>query len=312
MVLTKLHCYRAFGMTIRSEIPLPELPADNRPHQEAELTVTLEPLETPPEQNGPPGTLYPVAEGEYRMDVEAVGSYLVQGGRRIAIAPFPGVRPEVVRLFLLGTALGAVLHQRSGLALHASAVDIEGQAVLLMGDSGVGKSTTVAALVQRGYTLLADDVTYLVQQSGRTMVHQGVQRVKLWQESAEALGIAPASLTEVHPDFPSRRSMATPGGTLGSLPLGAIFLLTPGESQNIALQRLAGAESLSALLQNTYRPTLAHQLCGAASHIGKISTVAREATICKLHRPAEGMSLTEVVSAVLKHSKEHRTEETYL
>jgi HPr Serine kinase C-terminal domain len=45
------------------------------------------------------------------------------------------------------------------LSLHASAVGLPGGAVVLVGDSGMGKSTTAMALVERhGGTFLADDI----------------------------------------------------------------------------------------------------------------------------------------------------------
>ena len=64
-----------------------------------------------------------------------------------------------IRVFLLGSCLGALLHQRGVLALHASAIETDQGAVLFMGDSGMGKSTTLQAFIKRGYKMLADDIT---------------------------------------------------------------------------------------------------------------------------------------------------------
>ena len=54
-------------------------------------------------------------------------------------------------------------------ALHASAVAIDGRAVLLMGPSGAGKSDLALRLLDRGFTLVSDDQT-LVRRDGERLI----------------------------------------------------------------------------------------------------------------------------------------------
>lgn len=51
--------------------------------------------------------------------------------------------------------------------LHATAVAIDGQAVLLEGVSGTGKSDLALRLIDRGAVLISDDQTLLVRQGER-------------------------------------------------------------------------------------------------------------------------------------------------
>ena len=51
-----------------------------------------------------------------------------------------------------------------------SMVDILGVGVLLRGESGIGKSESVLALIERGYSLVADDVTRVMLVDGREVV----------------------------------------------------------------------------------------------------------------------------------------------
>ncbi|MGF1678203.1 MAG: HPr(Ser) kinase/phosphatase [Candidatus Methylacidiphilales bacterium] len=44
-------------------------------------------------------------------------------------------------------------------SMHAGMVDIQGVGVLILGESGIGKSECVLGLVERGYSLVADDIT---------------------------------------------------------------------------------------------------------------------------------------------------------
>ena len=64
------------------------------------------------------------------------------------------------------------LHDRTGLVLHASAVESDGQAVLFLGRSGAGKSTAAALAAQAGASLLADDVIFVeLAEDGQAYAH---------------------------------------------------------------------------------------------------------------------------------------------
>ena len=49
-------------------------------------------------------------------------------------------------------------------------VDILGVGVILRGESGIGKSESVLALIERGYSLVADDITKVTLVDGREVV----------------------------------------------------------------------------------------------------------------------------------------------
>ena len=53
--------------------------------------------------------------------------------------------------------------------MHASCVALEGRAILLCGLSGSGKSDLALQLIDRGFTLVADDQTIVRKQGGRLL-----------------------------------------------------------------------------------------------------------------------------------------------
>lgn len=55
-------------------------------------------------------------------------------------------------------------------SIHSSMVDIQGVGVLILGESGIGKSECVLGLIERGYSLVADDVTRIKCIEGRELV----------------------------------------------------------------------------------------------------------------------------------------------
>ncbi len=53
--------------------------------------------------------------------------------------------------------------------LHSSMVDIQGIGVLIRGESGIGKSECVLGLIERGYSLVSDDITKIKCIEGREL-----------------------------------------------------------------------------------------------------------------------------------------------
>jgi hypothetical protein len=94
--------------------------------------------------------------------------------------------------------LAALLRNRGLLVLHANAVQTPDGVVVIAGESGSGKSTTLAALLRRGCRMLSDDVTALRPGAapGLIDVVPGAVQIQLTQDAAEGLGYAvnPAQL----------------------------------------------------------------------------------------------------------------------
>lgn len=56
------------------------------------------------------------------------------------------------------------------ITMHGVLVEIYGEGVLILGDSGVGKSETAIELIKRGHRLIADDAVEIKRVSDRTLV----------------------------------------------------------------------------------------------------------------------------------------------
>ena len=94
---------------------------------------------------------------------------------------------EYMATYLLGPILGYILRLHDIVALHASSVVIDGQAVAMVGGPEAGKSTTAAAMAIRGFPVLADDVTALDPCPQGFMVRPAYPHLRLWPASAESL-----------------------------------------------------------------------------------------------------------------------------
>ncbi|MCL1831021.1 MAG: HPr(Ser) kinase/phosphatase [Oscillospiraceae bacterium] len=65
---------------------------------------------------------------------------------------------------------------------HGVLVEVYGEGVLILGDSGIGKSETAIELVKRGHRLIADDAVELRKVSGRTIVGTSPENIRHYIE----------------------------------------------------------------------------------------------------------------------------------
>ena len=62
--------------------------------------------------------------------------------------------------------------------LHGVLVEVYGEGILLIGDSGVGKSETAIELIKRGHRLIADDAVEIRRVSNRTLVGTSPENIR--------------------------------------------------------------------------------------------------------------------------------------
>ena len=159
------HDYTAYGLHVRSPIALPFAPRSGRPAGAPDVAVRFGPtpvaLPAPARVRKKVGVRWEAAPGAFLMNVDGTARYLVSDGRDVLVEPRGGSDSEIAGL-LTGPVLAALLQQRGVMTFHASAVETRAGAVLFAGHSGSGKSSLLAALVERGCAMLADDVAGVV------------------------------------------------------------------------------------------------------------------------------------------------------
>ena len=231
---------------IGSAIILPELREGDR-DVPADLTIALGAIAR--------GEGDPSDPSSHLLVIDGVARYMVRNGTSITVDPAASANEADIRLFLLGTAMGIVLHQRGLMPLHANAIEIGGSAVAFMGPSGYGKSTLADWFTRQGYRMVADDVCAIRLERGVPMVEPGIPRLRLWEDALAARGSTSDGLTRSFSRDPAYRKFDFPlpveAGTAAALPLAAVYLLDRGPS--LRLEPLSGLAAAQALFAHTYR-----------------------------------------------------------
>jgi hypothetical protein len=107
--------------------------------------------------------------------------------------------------------------------VHAGVVEIGGGACMLVGESGAGKTSTVAALLAGGATYLSDEVALLDPETNQMVPFHLPMAIKRW--TARAAGRLPAGTDVARQDAVVFRLPARLGGRC---PLSAAILLERG------------------------------------------------------------------------------------
>jgi hypothetical protein len=216
--------YSVFGLTLRSNQQIPEIPLAKQPP--AGPTVALH-LNISPLGEGitpsDPETLTYASPNSDEVGIPALRIWKVGSGNFTRLAysdgtefwldregtevwgTWPGnVTIEDAATYLLGPILGRVLRLRGVTCLHASAVAFGEQAVAFVGPAGAGKSTTAAALALRGHAILSDDVVALAERGRAFYVHSAYPYLCLWPESVQSIYGSPDALPQFSVNYEKR------------------------------------------------------------------------------------------------------------
>jgi hypothetical protein len=294
--------YSVFGLRVQSSLELPEL-FRAEGHDSPDVIIEQGSVPVTAEDNG-----VVAAEGGLLLSVPEVGRYLIADGRTIRVEPVPGVPERNVRLFLLGSAFGALLHQRGLLPLHANAVEVGGRAFAFMGHSGAGKSTLAAWFHDNGYGVLADDVCVVrFDDQGQATACAGLPRLRLWLDAIEVTGREHEGLNRSYVGaFEQLDKFDVPvdpsAMIRGEVPLSAIYLLAQGDE--FAIEPLTGVDAARALFENTYRGAYVRLASTYRGHWQSSVALAQRTSVYRITRTMNFDRLTSECEALLVHAKE--------
>ena len=281
-----VHRYRAYGLRIDSEFPLPGLlPGKGR----ADAVVRAGEVDAEPEAAPVPRFVGDARAGTVHWDHAGVAR--VSDGRDVTVAPRPDVDAGALAAFLVGPVFGILVSQRGLTALHASAVALDGRAVAFLGGPGWGKSTIAAALHSRGHPVVADDIVAVRLRDGTASVLPGFPQLKLWPEAAATLGDDPEQLDPVQNGAQKRRR-PTPAGFSGEeLPLARIYVLA--EEGGPSAEALAPPDAVIELVRHAWAARSLHATA-PGERLSRFAELAEAVPMRRLHRPAELDSLDKL------------------
>ncbi len=259
--------YTLFGLTLRSDVPLPCPPARDAAAGDAidlvegtkpELDALCAGAPTHLEEDG----FWTCAL--YENGAAAVGwkdhfDFVVSpGGSAVRWRRLSEVHDDVLITYLLGQALSFCLVARGIEPLHATSVAVDRGAVAFLGDSGLGKSTLAAALVAHGCRLVTDDVLAVSFEGDLAMAWPSLPRLKLTPESADAVFQGRRALPMNA--FTSKMIFTLPREQHAdqAVPLRALYIITGEASEAVTIRPVTGRAAMLAIVRHTFNDSILH------------------------------------------------------
>lgn len=234
-----------YGFEVKSDLPLLRLNSATGTRGELRIEAAASPLRRP--ERAPVSTLvsddgrcwyasYELKDGRCMIELPPATSFLLDPGGRRVVVDSEADDAELREHRIASSAVCTLLSMRGDLALHASAIEVGGRAVLFCGPTQRGKSTLARALGEAGHRLLGEDGIAIELGDGEHVAFPGARGVRV--RSRDRNG---GARTDLLPD-PGR-------GEPEPCPVGAVVLL--GErGPRLTVEPLDPARALALLTPN--------------------------------------------------------------
>ncbi len=271
--------YLYYGLTVSSEIRLPELTKIDGATVEREPDIALttgDVPETLPHAEIRMPTYEVCHQQFFLLRAPGIARYLVTWPGEVRIEAHIDENDARVRTFILGTVFSLILHQRGLMVMHASAARFGKHTLLFCGPSGAGKSTMAASLANMGGQIISDDISVIdTSKEDSPIILPSMSCVKLWPDVLDMFDMEPKdkellSLNKYHVEFDICLSPA---------PVTHLFQLekaNPGQTNAVAFNQ--GQQALRVVSKNIYRPRIVAKMQLSSRKHADAATLA--ASIC--------------------------------
>ncbi len=183
--MTKTNTYKLYGLSVQTKLLLPAA----KTHEKANIEISSAPI---------PLSLSNVISSNRNLQFNGeqalinqplFGSLLIEKQRKISYNFYPDLTESHAITAILGSGLGTLLHLNGQIPLHGLALATPKGAIILLADSGTGKSTLATALIQAKQTVYTDDIVALhYNHNNQLCVHPAHKRFKLSHAELVAMG----------------------------------------------------------------------------------------------------------------------------
>jgi hypothetical protein len=236
---------------------------------------------------------------------EIADFYVAQDGLQVEGWPVAGVSDATLQHLYLNQVLPLALSKQGKLVLHASAVEIDGEGVAFIGESGRGKSTLAASFATSGFRFLTDDGLLVEPDGEKYQILPSHPSIRLWQDSEEAL-VAGAAQKAPAVEFTSKSRFLAGGGIAfcgEPRRLRRVYFLGEGSGQARIFERMAPSTALIELVKHSFLLDIKEREL-LVTHFDELSGLASQPIFYRLDYPRRFEDLPQVRQAIIEHTQQ--------
>ncbi|MBO3699056.1 hypothetical protein [Roseivirga sp. E12] len=249
-----LYYYKAYGLVFQSEFSIAGLTSEIA-CENPDVVLTIGTLDVTPYSLIKGFLIKEITPEGFLYGIKDLATFLLSDGNKVIVDPLTE-ETELWQMYLLGSVMGALLQQNGFLTLHGSAFVFNNKAHLILGASGMGKSSIAMALHQKGYELLTDDISAIkFDSNNKPYLFVASKHIKLWEDAIEHLSTAQEDMARVRESLPKFRLLLDTTHDQVKYELGNVFILNIKRlpEGQFAFKHLNTMQLLRYLNQNVYR-----------------------------------------------------------
>lgn len=290
--------HRLYNLNIESEIKLPTSLAS---FDESDVVISFG--RVPSKLDNPIAQSNNVVLNAVSVieEFENVATFYVTSNR-IIIQKEKNASDIVINLYLTGVIMGILLLLRSRISLHGSAIRYMNKTILLIGDSGSGKSSLSSGLLSLGGQMISDDVIALSKSENSIVISKGISEQRLSKQIIDSFELHPLIIEkiviggfETEKFFVDRSSQMTDDFSTADL----IINLNVSKD-SLEINELKGTSKLDTLLRNVYCSSYVKPLRKEKVVFENVSIIAQKTRIFNIKRENNKNQVNEMIELLRK------------
>ena len=150
-------------------------------------------------------------------------------------------------------------------------------------------------MLKRGYRIVADDVCPI---NAGGHVIAGMPRIKIWQKSADLLGIDTSGMARIRPNFEKFNLPLIDTYCSEPRAVKAVIVLAQDNTPDVRIEDVTGKEKFQILRHNTFRPNFVTSMGLNTLHFKQVMAFASGIPVKCLTRPKLGDSISKVLDII--------------
>lgn len=256
MLFKRVYRYRVYGLNIESYIKLKELVTISK-GSEIDVKIykgNLDKVEFKPDR-------------DIKFSIVNVGRFAIIDNKEVIVEASIGATADEIKAYLIQTVMSIVLYRRNCIPVHGGAISIGDKSVLIVGESGAGKSSLTTALRRKGYGFIADDLA-CIEIKDEPMCMPTFPYQNLCRDTANNFGYDVSKLKVIDTERDKYRLDVKESFINKPVPVGAIFEIRKSDCKKVEVREVIGKEKLSFVLNNMYTSQITNSL-GVSNRVFK-------------------------------------------